>query len=89
MKCEVTQVNGDGSIRRALVDTANRHDAARWEGLADQAHLDVPPPYRPHPGEPVYEIVVDGRAVQIADGDLLGPLRELTIGVLTEGWQII
>lgn len=47
------------------------------------------PPYRPHPGEPVYEIVVDGRAVQIADGDLLGPLRELTIGVLTEGWQII
>jgi hypothetical protein len=89
MKCEVTQVNGDGSIRRALVDTANRHDAARWEGLAGQAHLDVPPPYRPHPGEPVYEIVVDGRAVQIADGDLLGPLRELTIGVLTEGWQII
>jgi hypothetical protein len=80
MKCEVTQVNGDGSIRRALVDTANRHDAARWESLADQAHLDVPPPY---------EIVVDGRAVQIADGDLLGPLRELTIGVLTEGWQII
>ena len=48
-----------------------------------------PPPYRPHPGEPVYEIAVDGRAVQIADGDLLGPLRELTIGVLTEGWQII
>ena len=61
MKCEVTQVNGDGSIRRALVDTANRHDAARWESLAEQAHLDVPPPYRPHPGEPVYEIVVDGR----------------------------
>jgi hypothetical protein len=89
MKCEVTQVNGDGSIRRALVDTANRHDAARWESLAEQAHLDVPPPYRPHPGEPVYEIVIDGRAVQIADGDLLGPLRELTIGVLTEGWQII
>ena len=89
MKCEVTQVNGDGSIRRALVDTTNRHDAARWESLAGQAHLDVPPPYRPHPGEPVYEIVVDGRAVQIADGDLLGPLRELTIGVLTEGWQII
>ena len=89
MKCEVTQVNGDGSIRRALVDTANRHDAARWESLAERAHFDIPPPYRPHPGEPVYEIVVDGRAVQIADGDLLGPLRELTIGVLTEGWQII
>jgi hypothetical protein len=71
------------------VDTANRHDAARWEQLADQAHLDVPPPYRPHPGEPVYEIVVDGTAYQIADGDLLGPLRELARAVLTEGWQII
>jgi hypothetical protein len=89
MKCEVTQVNGDGSIRRALVDTAGRHDAARWEQLGAQAHLDVPPPYRPHPGEPVYEIVVDGQAVQIADGDLLGPLRELVGAVLTEGWQII
>jgi len=89
MKCEVTQVNGDGSIRRALVDTAGRHDAERWEQLADQVHLDVPPPYRPHPGEPVYEIVVDGRAAQIADGDLLGPLRALAAAVLTEGWQII
>ena len=89
MKCEVTQVNGDGSIRRALVDTANRHDAERWERLASQARLDVPPPYRPHPGEPVYEIVVDGRAAQIADGDLIGPLRDLARAVLTEGWQII
>ena len=89
MKCEVTQVNGDGGIRRAMVDTASRHDAARWEQLADQVHLDVPPPYRPHPGEPVYEIVVDGQAAQIADGDLVGPLRELARAVLTEGWQII
>ena len=57
--------------------------------LADQARSRRSPALPPHPGEPVYEIVVDGRAVQIADGDLLGPLRELTIGVLTEGWQII
>jgi hypothetical protein len=89
MKCEITQVNGDGSIRRALVDTTGRHDAARWEQLADQARLDAPPPYRPHPGEPVYEIVVDGRAAQVAEGDLQGPLRELARAVLTEGWQII
>ncbi|HEX4257720.1 MAG TPA: hypothetical protein VH089_21680 [Streptosporangiaceae bacterium] len=89
MKCEITQVNGDGSIRRALVDTTGRHDAARWEQLADQARLDSPPPYRPHPGEPVYEIVVDGRAAQVAEGDLIGPLRELARSVLTEGWQII
>ena len=56
MKCAITQVNGDGTIRRAVVDTTGRHDAARWERLADQARLDLPPPYRPHPGEPVYEI---------------------------------
>ena len=89
MKCEITQVNGDGSIRRALVDTTGRHDAARWERLANQARLDVPRPYRPHPGEPVYEIAVDGRATQVADGDLIGPLRELVRAVLTEGWHII
>ena len=89
MKCEITQVNGDGTIRRALVDSTGRHDAARWEQLADDARFDVPRPYRPHPGEPVYEITVDGRAVQIADGDLDGPLRELVRAVLTEGWQII
>jgi hypothetical protein len=33
--------------------------------------------------------VVDGRAAQVAEGDLIGPLRELTRSVLTEGWQII
>jgi hypothetical protein len=88
MKCEVTQVNGDGTIRRAVLDTTGRQDAARWDGLAEQARLDLPPPYRPHPGEPVYEIAADERVAQVAEGDLIGPLRELVRAVLTDGWQI-
>jgi hypothetical protein len=88
MKCAITQVNGDGTIRRAVVDTTGRHDAARWERLADQARLDLPPPYRPHPGEPVYEISAGDRVAQVAEGDLVGPLRELVRAVLTDGWQI-
>jgi len=43
MKCEITQVNGDGTIRRAVLDTTGRQDAARWERLAEQAGLDLPP----------------------------------------------
>jgi hypothetical protein len=54
MVIEVTRIGGDGSIRRAVVDTAGRDDAARWERLAQQAALEVPPPYRPEPGQPVY-----------------------------------
>ena len=88
MKCAITQVNGDGTIRRAEVDTTGRHDAARWERLTDQARLDLPPPYRPHPGEPVYEILAGDRVAQVAEGDLVGPLRELVRAVLTDGWQI-
>jgi len=65
-----------------------RQDAARWDGLAEQARLDLPPPYRPHPGEPVYEIAADERVAQVAEGDLIGPLRELVRAVLTDGWQI-
>ena len=43
MVIEVTRIGGDGSIRRAVVDTAGRDDAARWERLAQQAALEVPP----------------------------------------------
>ena len=56
MVIEVTRIGGDGSIRRAVVDTAGRDDAARWERLAQQGALEVPPPYRPEPGRPVYQI---------------------------------
>jgi hypothetical protein len=48
MVIEVTRIGGDGSIRRAVVDTAGREDAARSEQLAQQAALEAPP-YRPEP----------------------------------------
>ena len=82
---DVTRVGGDGSVRRAVVDTAGRDDAARWEQLAEQCSLQVPPPYRPDPGQPVYEITAGGRAAHIAERDVIGPLRELVTAVLAEG----
>ena len=61
MVIEVTRIGGDGSIRRAVVDTAGREDAARWERLAQQVALEVPPPYHPEPGKdlagPLRELV--------------------------------
>ena len=82
---EVTRTGGDDSIRRAVADTAGRDDAARWERLAQQAALAVPPPYRPEPARPVYQISAGGHAAQVADKDLAGPLRELVSAVLSEG----
>ena len=55
---------------------------------AGRARLDLPPPYRPHPGEPVYEISAGERVAQVAEGDLVGPLRELVRAVLADGWDI-
>jgi hypothetical protein len=80
----VTSVGGDGTVRRAIVDTAGRVDADWWERIAASAHLEVPPPYRPEPGQAVYEVRVGERAVQVAEGNLAGPLRELVTAVLTE-----
>ena len=85
MRVVVTRVGGDGSVRRAGVDTAGRDDAARWEELIEQASLGVPPPYRPLPGEAVYHIRAGELEVQVAERDLTGPLRELVTAVLAEG----
>ena len=81
----VTRVGGDGSVRRAGLDTAGRGYAARWEGLVEQASLGVPPPYRPFPGEAVYHIGAGELAVQVAERDLTGPLREQVTAVLAKG----
>jgi hypothetical protein len=85
---DVTQIAGNGSLRRAVVDTAGRDDAARWEQLAEQSALSVPPPYRPDPGQPVYEISADDHMAQVAEKDLAGPLRALVTAVLAEGHHI-
>jgi hypothetical protein len=81
----VTSVGADGTVRRAIVDTAGRADADRWEQLAASAHLEVPPPYQPEPGQPVYEVRAGERVAQVAEGNLAGPLRELVTAVLAEG----
>jgi hypothetical protein len=87
MEIVVTSVGGDGAVYRATVDTAGRADADRWEQLAASAHLEVPPPYQPEPGQPVYEIRAGEHVAQVAEQNLAGPLRELVIAVLTEGGQ--
>lgn len=84
MVIEVIRIAGDGGVRRAVVSTAGRGDAARWEQLVARAALQVPPPYRPDPGEPVYHIAASGHATQVAEKDLAGPLRELVVAVLTD-----
>ncbi|HEY3954981.1 MAG TPA: hypothetical protein VGM53_16535 [Streptosporangiaceae bacterium] len=81
----VTRVGGDGAVLNRTVDTASREDAARWDHLTADAHLDAPPPYRPHPGEPVYHVDADGKAADISEQDLQGPLRELVTAVIAEG----
>jgi hypothetical protein len=80
----VTRVGGDGSILTWTVRTAGREDAGRWERLAGHAALDVPLPYRPRPGEAVYEIRAGEQAVQVAEQDLQGPLGELVMAVLAD-----
>ena len=51
----------------------------------DLACLEVPPPYHPEPGEPVYQVCAGDQMAQIAESDLRGWLRELVTAVLAEG----
>jgi hypothetical protein len=48
-------------------------------------HLELLPPYRPEPGQPVYEVRVGEGVAQVAEGSLGGVLRELVTAVLAEG----
>jgi hypothetical protein len=73
-------------MRRARVETAGRVDADWREQLAASAHLEVPPPYRPEPGQPVYEVRAGEHVAVVAEQDLAGPLRELLTAVIAEGW---
>ncbi len=84
MRLEVTRIASDGSIRRRVLDTAGRSDGARWEELVRQTPAS-PPPYRPAPGDTVYQINVGERTATVAEDDITGPLRELVMAVLAEG----
>jgi hypothetical protein len=81
----VTAICADGTVRRAIVETTGRVDADWWEQLAASAHLEVPPPYRPEPGQPVHEVRAEEHIAQVSEGDLAGPLRKLVTAVLAQG----
>ena len=88
MDIEVTRVLEDGSIRRARIEPEERPDAARWrEKLVSRANLNLPPPYRPDPGRPVYQVSDGEHSIQVAERGLVGPLRDLVAAVLAEGAQ--
>jgi hypothetical protein len=78
----VTEVTGRGSIRRGALDTADCGDGDRCSHLIERAALDVPPPYRPVPGRPIYHIHADDKSVLVAWRDLAGPLLELVMTTL-------
>lgn len=84
MRVVVTEMAGDGDIRRGVLDTAGRSDASKYEELIEQAALAVPPPYRPARGRPAYEICADGVTFWVAEGELVGPLRDLVMTALAE-----
>jgi hypothetical protein len=78
----VTEVTGQGSIRRGVLDTADCSDADRCDDLIQRAALNVPPPYRPVAGRPVYEICAGDKVIWVARRDLAGPLLELVMATL-------
>jgi hypothetical protein len=78
----VTEVTGGGSIRRGVLDPAGQSDPDRYVDLIDRAALDLPPPYRPVPGRPVYQIRAGESIVFVAERQLVGPLRELVMTAL-------
>ncbi len=87
MEIAVTAIGADGTVLRAVVETTGRVDGGWWEQLAASAHLEVPPPYRAVPGQPVYAVRAGGHVALVAERDLAGPLRELVTAVLAEGWD--
>jgi hypothetical protein len=87
MDIEVTRILGDGSIRRVRIEPEERPDAARWRELIRRANLNLPPPYRPDPGRPVYQVSDGEHSIQVAERGLVGPLRDLVAAVLAEGAQ--
>jgi hypothetical protein len=81
----VTEVTGVGSIRRGVLDAAGQSDPDPCMDLIERAALDLPPPYRPVPGRPVYQIRAGESIVFVAERELVGPLRELVMTALAPG----
>ena len=69
--------------------SARCSDGPEWEDLARRA-LAVPPPYRPVPGAPIYQVNLDGdREVLVAEHDLRGPLLDLVTALLAMGEEVL
>ena len=81
----VTEVTGAGSIRRGMLDTAEQNSPERCSDLIERAALDLPPPYRPVPGRPVYQIRAGDTIVFVAERELVGPLQALVMIALAPG----
>ena len=84
----MTRIDWDGTMRRRMVDTAQRGDGPQWEDLAARA-LAILPPYRPVPRVPIYHISVDDTVVQAAEHDLTGALLDLITAVLALGEELL
>jgi hypothetical protein len=87
MRLEVTRIAQNGNIRRRTLDTTGRADAGRWESLISQVPA-PPPPYRPTPGDTIYQIGVDDGNFMVTEHDLTAGLQDLVMAVLAEGDEI-
>jgi len=87
MRLEVTRIAQNGNIVRRTLDTTGRADAGRWESLLSQVPAS-PPPYRPAPGDTVYQIGVDEGNFMVTEDDLTGGLQDLVMAVLAEGDEL-
>jgi hypothetical protein len=87
MRLEVTRIAQNGNIVRRMLDTTGRTDVGRWESLLSQVPAS-PPPYRPMPGDTIYQIGVDDGNFMVTEGDLTGGLQDLVMAVLAEGDEI-
>ena len=84
----MTRIDWDGTMRRRMVDTAQRGDGPQWEDLAARA-LAILPLYRPVPRVPIYHVSVDDTVVQAAEHDLTGALLDLITAVLALGEELL
>ncbi len=78
----MTELTGSGGVRRGVLDTDDGRDTGRSRELVEQAALDVPPPYRPVEGKPVYRVRAGDSEFMVAEPELAGPRRELVMAVL-------
>jgi hypothetical protein len=81
----ITEIAGDGSIRRRALDTGSLTGPGRCESLLGRVLSISPRAYRAAPGRPVYVLHAGDRAVVMGEDNLIGSLRQLVTTVLAAG----